>query len=107
MDATKLSIGAVAAIILQTSGIVWWTAQQASTLELLKIEVAEITDKVTVEKQINLERDVRELQENLEKINGRLDNHWDEIQASATLDQLAELRDLVNQLSNTGSIDGR
>ena len=35
----KFGIGVVIAIVLQVSAFVWWTAQQAQTIETLKGEV--------------------------------------------------------------------
>ena len=59
----KFSIGVVIAIVLQVSAFVWWTAQQAQTITQLESEMAELTAKSQVEKEVNLKRDVADLKE--------------------------------------------
>ena len=50
----KFSIGIVVAIVLQVSGFVWWIAQQSQTIDTLKNEVAELTARTEVEKEVTL-----------------------------------------------------
>lgn len=100
MDISKIGVGVIITVVVQTAGIVWWVAQQAATVENLKVEVAEVTDKVQLERQINLERDVRDIQKTIESLQKRLDTHWDEIQASATLKQIDELQAQINDILN-------
>ena len=50
----KFGIGVIIAIVLQVSAFVWWTAQQAQTIETLKGEVAELTAKSEIEKEVTL-----------------------------------------------------
>ena len=57
----KFGIGVVAAIVLQVSGFVWWTAQQAQTIETLSKEVTELTSRMAVEDDVNQKRDIDEL----------------------------------------------
>ena len=57
----KFGIGIVAAIGLQVSAFVWWTAQQAQTIETLSDEVSELTSRMAVEDEINMSRDIDEL----------------------------------------------
>ena len=42
----KFGIGVVIAIVMQVSAFVWWTAQQAQTIETLKGQVSELTSKM-------------------------------------------------------------
>ena len=65
----KFSIGIVVAIVLQVSAFVWWTAQQAQTIDLLKGEVAELTAKSEIEKEVTLLNDVKQLQKDIEELN--------------------------------------
>ena len=65
----KFSIGIVIAIVLQVSAFVWWTAQQAQTIGLLKSEVAELTAKSEIEKEVTLLNDVKQLQKDIEELN--------------------------------------
>jgi uncharacterized coiled-coil protein SlyX len=57
----KFSIGVVIAIVLQVSAFVWWTAQQAQTISQLNEQVSELTSRMAVEQEVNLQRDVTDL----------------------------------------------
>ena len=59
----KFSIGVVIAIVLQVSAFVWWTAQQAQTISQLNEQVSELTSRMAVEQEVNLQRDVIDLKE--------------------------------------------
>lgn len=61
----KFGIGVVVAIVLQVSTFVWWTAQQAQTIDTLKIEVDGLTAQAAVEQKINDERDIKDLRDDL------------------------------------------
>jgi hypothetical protein len=63
----KFGIGVVVAIVLQVSGFVWWTAQQAQTIEILKTEVSELTSKMAVEDEVNMARDVADIKKSIEE----------------------------------------
>ena len=59
----KFSIVVVIAIVLQVSAFVWWTAQQAQTISQLNEQVSELTSRMAVEQEVNLQRDVTDLKE--------------------------------------------
>ena len=67
----KFGIGVVIAIVLQISGFVWWIAQQSQTIDTLKSEVAELTAKSQVEKEVTLINDVKQLQKDLQELNDK------------------------------------
>lgn len=67
----KFGIGVVIAIVLQVSAFVWWTAQQAQTIETLKGEVAELTAKSEIEKEVTLLNDVKQLQKDIVELNDK------------------------------------
>ena len=79
----KFGIGVVIAIVLQVSAFVWWTAQQAQTIETLKGEVNELTAKSAVANEINIQRDI----EDLKKI---IANHHEWIE-----ENYADIEDLI------------
>ena len=72
---TKFGIGVVVAIVMQVSAFVWWTAQQAQTIETLKAEVDGLTSQMAVERQINKERDVKDLRQDLNFLTKALNKH--------------------------------
>lgn len=67
---TKFSIGVVVAIVLQVSAFVWWTAQQAQTIEQLSEQVSQLTSKMAVEDEINASRDIADLKDKTVELEG-------------------------------------
>lgn len=65
----KFSIGIVVAIVMQVSAFVWWTAQQAQTIETLKVQVSELTSKMAVEDEVNMARDITDMKKTLNENN--------------------------------------
>ena len=59
----KFGIGVVIAIVMQVSAFVWWTAQQAQTINTLKEEMAQLTAKSAVADEVNIKRDVAEIKD--------------------------------------------
>jgi hypothetical protein len=67
----KFSIGVVIAIVLQVSAFVWWTAQQAQTITQLESEMAELTARTAVEKEVILINDVKQLRKDLDDLKAK------------------------------------
>lgn len=63
----KFGIGVVIAIVMQVSAFVWWTAQQAQTIETLKAEVSELTSKMAVEDEVNMARDIADMKAKIQE----------------------------------------
>ena len=63
----KFGIGVVVAIVMQVSAFVWWTAQQAQTIETLKGQVSELTSKMAVEDEVNMARDIADMKKSIEE----------------------------------------
>jgi uncharacterized coiled-coil protein SlyX len=61
----KFGIGVVVAIVLQVSAFVWWTAQQAQTIQQLNEQVTELTSRMAVESSVNMMRDIEDIKEEL------------------------------------------
>tara|TARA_R110000772_G_scaffold1453_6_gene4944 strand:+ start:12716 stop:13024 length:309 start_codon:yes stop_codon:yes gene_type:complete len=99
---TKFSIGVVVAIVLQISGFVWWTAQQAQTINILSVEVAELTSKASVVETTNVRRDITDLQNSLNALSElikvelqELEDDVDEVE----LELWAEIEDIRNEIT--------
>jgi hypothetical protein len=84
----KFSVGVVIAIVLQVSAFVWWTAQQAQTIEQLEGQVAELTAKSEIEKEVQLASDVRNLQKELKELNDK------------TLEAILDVSERIDGLGN-------
>jgi len=63
----KFGIGVVIAIVLQVSAFVWWTAQQAQTIEQLNEQVTELTSRMAVEESVNMMRDLKDIKKELDE----------------------------------------
>jgi predicted RNase H-like nuclease (RuvC/YqgF family) len=63
----KFGIGVVVAIVMQVSAFVWWTAQQAQTIETLKGQVSELTSKMAVEDEVNMARDIADMKAKIQE----------------------------------------
>ena len=68
---TKFSIGVVIAIVQHVSAFVWWTAQQAQTISQLESEMAELTARTEVEKEVTLINDVAQLKKDIQELSDK------------------------------------
>jgi hypothetical protein len=75
----KFGIGVVIAIVMQVSAFVWWTAQQAQTIDTLKGEVSELTSRMAVEDEINMARDLKDMKEKLAEHEQWITENYEEI----------------------------
>ena len=64
----KVSIAVVGVVIAQIGGFIWWTAQQASTIQNLEETVNVLTVENNATDRTNLMRDVEENKEQIEEI---------------------------------------
>lgn len=99
---TKFSIGVVVAIVLQISGFVWWTAQQAQTISILSVEVAALTSKASVVETTNVRRDITDLQNSLNALSELIKVELQELEDDvdeAELELWAEIEDIRNEIT--------
>jgi len=64
----KVSIAVVGVVIAQIGGFIWWTAQQASTIQNLEETVNVLTVENNATDRTNLMRDVEENTERIDEI---------------------------------------
>ena len=64
----KVSIAVVGVVIAQIGGFIWWTAQQASTIQNLEETVNVLTVENNATDRTNLIRDVEQNSENLDEM---------------------------------------
>lgn len=76
----KFSIGVVVAIVLQVSAFVWWTAQQAQTISQLNTQVSELTSRMAVEDDVNLKRDIKDLQSKVHDMDDWIAQNYSDIE---------------------------
>ena len=58
---SKFSIGVVIAIVLQVSAFVWWTAQQAQTIDQLNEQVSKLTSRMAIEDDIKTKNNIDQM----------------------------------------------
>jgi hypothetical protein len=76
----KFGIGVVVAIVMQVSAFVWWTAQQAQTIETLKDQVSELTSKMAVEDEVNMARDIADMKKLLAEQDKSITQNYNNIE---------------------------
>ena len=64
----KVSIAVVGIVIAQIGGFIWWTAQQASTIQNLEETVNVLTVENNATDRTNLIRDVEQNSENIDEM---------------------------------------
>lgn len=68
MENMKLPLALVLAMAAQLAAAVWWISDQANTIKSLQASVQEFADRVAVEDQVNLKRDVEQNTNNIEEL---------------------------------------
>lgn len=99
---SKFSIGVVVAIVLQVSGFVWWTAQQAQTINILSVKVAALTSSASVVETTNVRRDITDLQNSLNALSELIKVELQELEDDvdeAESELWAEIEDIRNEIT--------
>jgi len=112
----KVSLGVLFVVLLQGGAFVWWTAQQASTLEQLAITVGKLEQKIDDGKLVIIQRDIKDLHEDIEVLQksmtsmqqlhyndmrgayDKFKEHENMITYSATIDELNDVIDDLEEL---------
>ncbi len=76
----KVSIAVVGVVIAQIGGFIWWTAQQASTIQNLEETVNVLTVENNATDRTNLIRDVQKNTEDLQEIIDILSEVYEDIE---------------------------
>ena len=76
----KVSIAVVGVVIAQIGGFIWWTAQQASTIQNLEETVNVLTVENNATDRTNLIRDVERNTEDLQEIIDILSEVYEDIE---------------------------
>ena len=76
----KVSIAVVGVVIAQIGGFIWWTAQQASTIQNLEETVNVLTVENNATDRTNLIRDVERNTEHLQEIIDILAEFYEEME---------------------------
>ena len=90
MESMKLPITVIVVVILQISGFIWWTAQQAVTISDLEEAVTSMSSSMAIADRTNLKRDV---QENA----GEISDLWDDVNGLAL--SIMQINEIKQRLS--------
>ena len=90
MENMKLPITVIVVVILQISGFIWWTAQQAVTISDLEEAVTSMSSSMAIADRTNLKRDV---QENA----GEISDLWDDVNGLAL--SIMQINEIKQRLS--------
>ena len=91
----KVSIAVVGVVIAQIGGFIWWTAQQASTIQNLEETVNVLTVENNATDRTNLIRDVERNTENLQEIIDILAEFYEDMEEAD--DELWEDVEMINE----------
>ena len=91
----KVSIAVVGVVIAQIGGFIWWTAQQASTIQNLEETVNVLTVENNATDRTNLMRDVEENTEKLEELIDILAEFYEDMEDAD--DELWEDVEMINE----------
>ena len=91
----KVSIAVVGVVIAQIGGFIWWTAQQASTIQNLEETVNVLTVENNATDRTNLIRDVERNTEHLQEIIDILSEVYEDVEDSDN--ELWEEIDMIHE----------
>ena len=91
----KVSIAVVGVVIAQIGGFIWWTAQQASTIQNLEETVNVLTVENNATDRTNLIRDVERNTEDLQEIIDILAEFYEDMEDAD--DELWEDVEMINE----------
>ena len=90
----KVSIAVVGVVIAQIGGFIWWTAQQASTIQNLEETVNVLTVENNATDRTNLIRDVERNTEHLQEIIDILAEYYEDMEDAD--DEIWEDIEMIN-----------
>ena len=79
MESLKLPVTVIGVVVLQIGGFIWWTAQQALTIDDLEETVTQLSSRMAIEDNINLKRDVQDNAMEIDYLWDEADDLWSEI----------------------------
>ena len=91
----KVSIAVVGVVIAQIGGFIWWTAQQASTIQNLEETVNVLTVENNATDRTNLIRDVEKNSEDLQEIIDILAEFYEDMEDAD--DEIWEDVEMINE----------
>ena len=91
----KVSIAVVGVVIAQIGGFIWWTAQQASTIQNLEETVNVLTVENNATDRTNLIRDVERNTEHLQEIIDILAEFYEDMEDAD--DEIWEDVEMINE----------
>lgn len=77
----KIPLALIFAMFIQLAGGIWWVSQQASTISGLEETVSTLGSRMALEDAINTKRDVKENQNEINRIQEDMEDVWGDMAA--------------------------
>ena len=97
MENLKIPLTLVFAMVIQLAGGIWWVSQQATTISALEETVSTLGSRMALEDTINTKRDVKENQNELNRVQEDLDEVWDDM--SAMTKAISEINNIKQRIA--------
>ncbi len=97
MENLKIPLTLVFAMVIQLAGGIWWVSQQATTISGLEETVNTLGSRMALEDTINTKRDVKENQNELNRVQEDLDEVWDDM--SSMTKAISEINDIKQRIA--------
>jgi hypothetical protein len=97
MENLKIPLTLVFAMVIQLAGGIWWVSQQATTISGLEETVSTLGSRMALEDAINTKRDVKENQNELNRVREDLDDVWGDM--SAMTKAISEINNIKQRIA--------
>ena len=97
MDNLKIPLTLIFAMVIQLAGGIWWVSQQATTISSLEETVSTLGSRMALEDAINTKRDVKENQNELNRINEDIEDIWSDM--SAMTSSISEMNNVKQRIA--------
>jgi peptidoglycan hydrolase CwlO-like protein len=97
----KIPLALIFAMFIQLAGGIWWVSQQASTISGLEETVSTLGSRMALEDAINTKRDVKENQNEINRIQEDMEDVWGDMAAmTKSISEMNSVKQRIAILEN-------
>jgi len=97
----KIPLALIFAMTIQLAGGIWWVSQQASTISGLEETVSTLGSRMALEDAINTKRDVKENQNEINRIQEDMEDVWGDMAAmTKSISEMNSVKQRIAILEN-------
>jgi peptidoglycan hydrolase CwlO-like protein len=97
----KIPLALIFAMFIQLAGGLWWVSQQASTISGLEETVSTLGSRMALEDAINTKRDVKENQNEINRIQEDMEDVWGDMAAmTKSISEMNSVKQRIAILEN-------